>query len=187
MDLWRPLRGSFSLFLFLLVTKRGLVTFGKSKVAEAAMPDKKAPGCAPVTLKKLLLTVNEQGMKNLLKNYEPSVACPVRNVLDRFGDKWSILIITILAENGKLRFNEIQRGIGDISQKMLTTTLRTLEADGLISRKVYAEIPPRVEYELTAMGESLVPHIVGLAAWADEHMPAIKRSRKQYEKMATVH
>lgn len=121
-------------------------------------------------------------MENILKNYAPNVACPVRNVLDRIGDKWSILIISILAERGKTRFNEIQRGIGDISQKMLTTTLRILEADGLVSRKVYAEIPPRVEYGLTAMGESLVPHIVGLAAWADEHMPAIKKSRKHYEK-----
>ena len=120
-------------------------------------------------------------MKNLGKNYKYDPNCPVRNVLDRFGDKWSILIISILGEVGKLRFNELHKTIGDVSQKMLTTTLRTLETDGLISRKVFPEIPPRVEYELTEIGKSLVPHIVSLSMWADEHMPAIKRSRKKYE------
>jgi DNA-binding HxlR family transcriptional regulator len=125
-------------------------------------------------------------MTNILKNYNFDPACPVRNVLDRFGDKWSILIILILGEAGKMRFNGLHKSIGDISQKMLTTTLRTLEADGLISRKVFPEIPPRVEYELTEIGTSLVPHIVRLSAWADEHMPAIKRSRKRYEKVAAT-
>ena len=121
-------------------------------------------------------------MKYFLKNYEYSPDCPVRNVLDRFGDKWSILIISILGEMGKMRFNGLYKTIGDVSQKMLTTTLRTLEADGLISRKVFPEIPPRVEYELTEMGKSLVPHIAGLSAWADKHMPAIIKSRKKFEK-----
>jgi DNA-binding HxlR family transcriptional regulator len=125
-------------------------------------------------------------MTNILKNYNYDPACPVRNVLDRFGDKWSILIIIILGEAGKMRFNGLHKTIGDISQKMLTTTLRTLETDGLISRKVFPEIPPRVEYELTEIGKSLVPHIVRLSAWADEHMPAIKRSRKKYEKVAAT-
>lgn len=81
-----------------------------------------------------------------------------------------------------MRFNELHKTIGDVSQKMLTTTLRTLEADGLISRKVFPEIPPRVEYELTEIGKSLVPYIAGLSAWADEHMPAIKKSRKRFER-----
>ena len=125
-------------------------------------------------------------MTNILKNFNYDPACPVRNVLDRFGDKWSILIIMILGEAGKMRFNGLHKSIGDISQKMLTTTLRTLETDGLISRKVFPEIPPRVEYELTEMGKTLVPHIVRLSAWADEHMPAIKRSRKKYEKAAVT-
>ncbi|MDO6431624.1 helix-turn-helix domain-containing protein [Flavitalea sp. BT771] len=123
-------------------------------------------------------------MTNILKNYNFDPACPVRNVLDRIGDKWSILIIMILGEAGKMRFNGLHKTIGDISQKMLTTTLRTLEADGLISRTVFPEIPPRVEYELTEIGKSLVPHIVRLSAWADEHMPAIKKARTKYEKMA---
>jgi DNA-binding HxlR family transcriptional regulator len=125
-------------------------------------------------------------MENILKKYAFDPACPVRNVLDRFGDKWSILVIIVLGEAGKMRFNELHKTIGDVSQKMLTTTLRTLEADGLVSRKVFPEIPPRVEYELTAMGKSLEPHIAGLSAWAEEHMPAIKRSRMKYEKVAKV-
>jgi len=78
-------------------------------------------------------------MTNILKNYNLDPACPVRNVLDRFGDKWSILIIMILGQAGKMRFNGLHKTIGDISQKMLTTTLRTLEADGLITRKVFPE------------------------------------------------
>ena len=122
-------------------------------------------------------------MKNNLENFCPSEKCPVRNVLDRFGDKWSILIVLVLGSAGKLRFNELHKAIGDISQKMLTTSLRTLEADGLISRKVFPEIPPRVEYELTDIGESLVPHINNLSKWADEHMPAIKRARKRYQQV----
>jgi len=122
-------------------------------------------------------------MKNNLENFSPSENCPVRHVLDRFGDKWSILIVLVLGNAGKLRFNELHKAIGDISQKMLTTTLRTLEADGLISRRVFAEIPPRVEYELTDIGNSLVPHIHNLSKWADEHMPAIKRSRKRFQQV----
>jgi DNA-binding HxlR family transcriptional regulator len=104
--------------------------------------------------------------------------------LDRFGDKWSTLIIIILGEGEKMRFNELHKAIGDVSQKMLTTSLRTLEADGLVSRKVFPEIPPRVEYELTAMGMTLVPHISALSAWAEEHMPAIQRSRKRYQSIS---
>ena len=123
-------------------------------------------------------------MKNNLEIFSPTEKCPIRNVLDRFGDKWSILIILVLGSAGKLRFSEMHNAIGDISQKMLTTTLRTLEADGLISRKAYPEIPPRVEYELTDIGRSLVPHIDSLSKWADEHMPTIKRSRKKYQQQA---
>jgi len=107
--------------------------------------------------------------------------CPVRNVLDRVGDKWSILIIGILGEYGTLRFNQLNHKIGDISQKMLTVTLKTLEADGLVERKMYPEIPPRVEYKLTRLGESLIPAIENLVNWANEHMPAIMSSRQQYK------
>ena len=103
--------------------------------------------------------------------------CPIRSVLDRLGDKWSMLAILILGEVEKLRFNELHKAIGDISQKMLTVTLRTLEADGLVCRTVFPEIPPKVEYNLTERGRSLLPHLHSLSAWATENMPAIKESR----------
>ncbi|HEY8893263.1 MAG TPA: helix-turn-helix domain-containing protein [Niastella sp.] len=112
------------------------------------------------------------------KKHFPS--CSIRHILDRFGDKWSILIISILGHVGKQRFNELNQQIGDISQKMLTVTLRSLEADGLISRKLYPEIPPRVEYELTDLGRSLLPHIEQLAQWAEENMDCILKNREKY-------
>ncbi|WP_259070854.1 winged helix-turn-helix transcriptional regulator [Mucilaginibacter sp. X4EP1] len=115
------------------------------------------------------------------KNYALVDDCPVRNVLDRVGDKWSILIISILGECGTLRFNELNSLIGNISQKMLTVTLKTLEADGLIARKMYPQIPPKVEYSLTLMGQSLLPAIDGLTQWAKENMPAILDSRAKYK------
>lgn len=117
-----------------------------------------------------------------LKNFSVVEGCPVRNVLDRVGDKWSILVISVLGERGTLRFNQLNTEIGNISQKMLTVTLKTLEADGLISRKMYPQIPPRVEYTLTELGESLLPALAHLTHWAHEHMPAIMASREQYHK-----
>ena len=119
-------------------------------------------------------------VKENLKKYEGILDCPVRDVLDRVGDKWSILVITILGEEGTLRFNEINAVIGTISQKMLTVTLKTLEADGLVSRKVYPQVPPRVEYTLTERGSSLLPAMTQLIDWALQHMPAIKASRTAY-------
>ena len=109
------------------------------------------------------------------------VNCPIRQVLDRFGDKWSILVMELLSYKGRLRFSEIGHHIGDISQKMLTVTLRSLEADGLILREIFPEIPPRVEYELTPLGKSLVPHIESLASWGKEHLETILLNRKTYE------
>ncbi|MDR6561306.1 MULTISPECIES: helix-turn-helix domain-containing protein [unclassified Arcicella] len=120
-------------------------------------------------------------MEKIIDNFTISANCPVRNVLDRFGDKWSILILIVLGQNGTMRFNEINKTIGDISQKMLTVTLRTLEADGLISRQVFPEIPPKVEYQLTHLGFSLVPHINNLATWANEHIVEIKSSREKFK------
>lgn len=108
--------------------------------------------------------------------------CPIRTVLDRLGDKWSILIILILGDGEPKRFGELDKAIGDISQKMLTSTLRVLEADGLVKRTIYPQIPPKVEYEITALGTSLVPHIRSLSGWAEENMPAIKKARKKFGK-----
>jgi DNA-binding HxlR family transcriptional regulator len=107
--------------------------------------------------------------------------CPVQDVLHRVGDKWSMLTIILLGDHGTLRFNELHQLIDTISQKMLTVTLKTLEADGLISRKMYAQIPPKVEYSLTEMGTSLVPPLMNLFDWANSHMPAILDSRDRYK------
>ena len=100
--------------------------------------------------------------------------CPVRNVIARFGNKWALLVILILSENKVLRFSELKKMIPDVSSRMLSSTLRTLEADGLVSRKVYPEVPPKVEYSLTETGLSLVPFIVQLTEWA------LLSSRKNY-------
>lgn len=104
--------------------------------------------------------------------------CPIRNVLARICDKWSILVIFTLEQFPVMRFGELHRMIPDISQKMLTVTLRTLEEDGLVSRKVYAQIPPKVEYSLTPRGKSLLPHLNGLIQWAKEEMDDILQDRR---------
>lgn len=111
-------------------------------------------------------------------------ACPIRNIVDRFGDKWSLLVLYNLHTGGRLRFSEIHRRMTDISQKMLASTLRRLEQDGLLSRTVYPEVPPRVEYALTPRGESLMPrgeslmpHLVSLIDWALENFDAIISDR----------
>lgn len=107
--------------------------------------------------------------------------CPIRNVISRFGDKWSLLIILILRENEKLRFNQLGKLIPDISTKVLSSTLKTLEADNLIKRTVYPEVPPRVEYNLTETGISLVPIINQLTQWALDNMKPIIAHRKKYD------
>lgn len=107
--------------------------------------------------------------------------CPIRNILARISDKWSMLVIYTLEKSGKaaVRFKELQREIPDISQKMLTVTLRTLEEDGYVTRTVYAEVPPRVEYALTQRAYSLIPHINGLIDWAIDNSSAIMSDRKR--------
>ena len=111
----------------------------------------------------------------LLDKYDPH--CPVRNVLTRISDKWSLLVLFTLSEGGVLRFKELQRMLPDISQKMLTVTLRTLEEDGFINRKAYAVIPPKVEYSLTQRAHSFLPHVGSLIHWAKENMVDIIEDR----------
>ena len=123
-------------------------------------------------------------MEKICKKDEKTHNCPIRNVLDRFGDKWSILVIILLGQQGTLRFNQLTSLIGDISQKMLTVTLRTLEADGLVERKIYAQNPTKVEYSLTPIGNELLPHIENLTQWALKNMPAIAKSREKYHTQA---
>ena len=99
------------------------------------------------------------------------LACPIRNVLSRFGDKWSMLVLYQLhvSETGILRFNEMRRLMTDCSQKMLSQTLKNLEQSHLVHREVYPEVPPRVEYSLTDIGKSLMPTLTALIAWGKEH------------------
>ncbi len=113
-----------------------------------------------------------------LKKFSDIEACPIRNIVSRFSGKWSMLILCILAENQAIRFNTIGKAIPDISPKMLTETLKNLETDGLVKRKVYAEVPPRVEYSLTDLGTSLMPHLRSLIRWALENFQTISQNRK---------
>jgi DNA-binding HxlR family transcriptional regulator len=105
----------------------------------------------------------------------------VRDVLDRVGDKWSALIIGML-QDGPLRFSELQRRIGGISQRMLTLTLRQLERDGIVTRTVFAQVPMRVEYELTSLGATLAPLVLALVTWAADHHRDIKDHREAFDR-----
>jgi DNA-binding HxlR family transcriptional regulator len=107
-------------------------------------------------------------------------SCPVREVLDRIGDKWSVLVVGLLGDGPK-RFSELRRTIDGISQRMLTLTLRGLERDGLLTRTVYPTIPPRVDYELTELGTTLLEPIMALNEWATKNRPAIMDSRVRFD------
>jgi DNA-binding HxlR family transcriptional regulator len=109
--------------------------------------------------------------------------CPVREVLDRVGDKWSVLIIVLLGQ-GTHRFNELHRTIDGISQRMLTLTVRNLERDGLVKRTVYATVPPRVDYELTELGETLLVPLAALSDWANAHRGDIVAARDRHDRQA---
>lgn len=121
-------------------------------------------------------TRNREG---ILIPYDPQI-CPVRHVLDGIGDKWTILVLTAL-KSGSHRFSELRRSIPDISQRMLTVTLRKLERDGFLTRSVTPSIPLRVDYALTPMGASLVAELSPLAKWALDHLEPIAKSRAIYD------
>lgn len=106
--------------------------------------------------------------------------CPIRNVLARVGDKWSLLVLYTLQHRESLRFKQLQRLLPDISQKSLTQTLRMLEEDGFVSRKVYAEVPPRVEYSLTERSMSFLPVVNSLIDWAKANMDDIVSDRTRH-------
>ena len=112
-------------------------------------------------------------LKENLKKYTRMESCPVRNVVARFSGKWAMLVLCVLSENDTTRFNAIAKAIPDISPKVLTETLKSLEKDKLIKRELFAEIPPRVEYSLTNLGRSLMPHIEGLLSWAIDNYDAM--------------
>lgn len=106
--------------------------------------------------------------------------CPVRNVLDRIGDQWSLLVILTLVQ-GTHRFTELQRAIGDISKRVLADTLRKLERDGFVSRKVYPTVPQKVEYRLLPLGKSLAAQLRPLVDWANENHDAVRKARRVYQ------
>ena len=106
--------------------------------------------------------------------------CDVRQILDRIGDKWSLLVIALL-DDGSMRFTELKKTIDGISQRMLTVTLRQLERDGLVKRTVHPVVPPRVDYELTPLGVTLHATIQSLVTWTETHQAEIARSRARYD------
>lgn len=123
--------------------------------------------------------MNSLQLQENLKKYTRIEECPIRNVLSRFSSKWAMLILCVLSENEATRFNIISKAIPDISPKVLTETLKALEADGLVKRKLYAEIPPRVEYSLTEVGQSLIPILNNLITWALNNSAYISKHRKK--------
>ena len=128
------------------------------------------------------MTTQVTGAREWMERYPEVYAsdCPVRQALDRLGDKWTTLIIGML-EDGPKRFSELRRGIGGISQKMLTQTLRSLERDGLITRTLYPDIPPRVEYALTPLGETLCEPIAAIIRWTEAHINEVVAAQVRYD------
>jgi DNA-binding HxlR family transcriptional regulator len=116
---------------------------------------------------------------------EQTQACEIRDLLDRLGDKWTLLVVELLGQ-GTRRFSELRREIDDISQRMLTLTLRRLERDGLVRRTVYPVVPPRVDYELTPLGASLLDAVAPLVTWTRDHRDVIAGARAAYDEGAAA-
>mgnify|MGYP001335277769 CR=1 FL=1 len=132
-----------------------------------------------------MLTLSHPAKTNrgpALKHDSPDCRA-VSDVLARLGDKWTVLVVEILGR-GPARFNELRREVGSISQKMLTTTLRQLERDGMVTRTVYPTIPPRVDYELTELGRELLVPVRALGEWARANMATIEEARQRYDAQA---
>jgi DNA-binding HxlR family transcriptional regulator len=106
--------------------------------------------------------------------------CPTRLVLDRIGDKWTVLVVLLLSD-GTLRFTELRSRVGGVAPKVLTETLRRMERDGLVTRQVYAEVPPRVDYTLTDLGHSLIAPIAAVGDWAEANLSRITAARAEYD------
>ena len=123
----------------------------------------------------------QEGTRLLPGNlHEPEDCRAVSEVLSRVGDKWTVLVVSTLGD-GPRRFNELRKALGSISQRMSTLTLRALERDGLVTRTVYPTIPPRVDYELTRLGRSLLDPVSGLGAWARKNRLAIQQARSRFD------
>jgi DNA-binding HxlR family transcriptional regulator len=119
-------------------------------------------------------------MTALKRRASDSDDCPIRNILDRVGDRWSMLVLCTLSQSGTLRFSALKASIEDISQRMLAQTLRRLEQDGLLSRTVYPTNPPRVDYALTPLGKSLLEPVWELVRWAKQNHRRVMDARRTY-------
>src|SRR5215207_9844380 len=129
----------------------------------------------------------QEGTKMILGTLHVPEDCrAVSEVLARVGDKWTVLVVSAMG-NGPKRFNEIRRALGSISQRMLTLTLRGLERDGLVTRTVFPTIPPRVDYELTKLGRSLLEPVSGIGLWARQNRAAIAEARQRFDALPSHH
>jgi DNA-binding HxlR family transcriptional regulator len=126
------------------------------------------------------MTITEKDSKPSVMNPE----CDSRKVLDRIADKWTALVIHVLS-TGTKRHNELRREIAGVSQKMLTQTLRSLENDGIVNRKIYPVVPPMVEYSLTPLGRSLIEPLEAICSWAEKHLPELEAARARSRKAKT--
>ena len=125
--------------------------------------------------------IAQEGTSRIPRNLELPEDCrAVSEVLSRVGDKWTVLVVSTLGDGPK-RFNELRKALGSISQRMLTLTLRALERDGLLTRTVFPTIPPRVDYELTKLGRSLLEPVSGLGLWARRNRTAIEDARRRFD------
>ena len=125
-------------------------------------------------------TADERRSGSPTSEIDPELEILVREIIGRVADKWTMLLLEVLEEHGRLRFTRLGEMVGGISQKMLTKTVRQMEADGLVRRTVFPVIPPRVEYELTEMGRSLGAAFCSVWIWAEEHREAIETARKAF-------
>jgi DNA-binding HxlR family transcriptional regulator len=132
---------------------------------------------------KLVAQEQSPRFNTMIARYVDASLCPVRDVLDKLGDKWSVLILSTLADR-PYRFGELKREIGDISQRMLTQTLRDLQADGMIERQVFPTTPPSVEYSLSPLGRSFLAPLAVLVQWAETNHDAIREARREFSNAA---
>ena len=131
-------------------------------------------------------TDTRPGQPPLVATLDPQLQSLVREIIARVADKWTMLALETLEEHGKLRFTRLGELIGDVSQKMLTKTLRQMEADGLVKRTVFPVVPPRVEYELTPLGQSLGAAFCGVWTWAEEHRQTIMDARAAFSERKSL-
>jgi DNA-binding HxlR family transcriptional regulator len=133
-----------------------------------------------------LSAIHDSELLAACQTVDPKVAALVNDVIGRIADKWTMIILETLNEHGALRFTRLGVLVGDISQKMLTQTLRQMERDGLINRKVYPVVPPKVEYRLTELGTSLGAAFCGVWLWAEENLATIETSRQEFDNRTPI-